>query len=123
MSNSLTTCDERDPFSILYDAIWSLVDAFKPFSDFVRVGNRIRLDDRSRNPIKETIKAGDLPEVILWPFTGDANLHGTSSTTAITRRYRSSSPISRTLSIPSSAPPRARAGSPRACRAACRAAS
>ena len=76
-----------DPFSQVFEGIWTLVEAFAPFSDQVRVGNRIRLDGESRNPIKQNIQHADLPEVILHPGGGDCQLHRNSSQSQVIKRF------------------------------------
>lgn len=76
-----------DPLSLVYEGLWKLVEDFEPFKDAVREGNRIRLDGRSRNPMKANVQAADLPEVILHPQGGESNLHANSSESRLTRRF------------------------------------
>lgn len=76
-----------DPFSVVYEGLWKLVDDFKPFASTVRRGNRIKLDGASRNPTKQNVNTADLPEVTLQPTGGETNIHSNSSQTTITQRY------------------------------------
>ncbi len=55
----------RDPYSTLIDALWMLLDESAEFCALVPPGNRIRFTGRDREPIKEEIGSGDLPEVRL----------------------------------------------------------
>ncbi len=78
---------DLDPLTQTYDYIWELVEGFPPWADAVRVGNRLRLDDTKRDPLKDTLKAADLPQVILLPTDGANNLHSNSSSSVITQNF------------------------------------
>ena len=76
-----------DPLSITYSYLWSLVEAYPPWADMVRTGNRLHLDGNSRNPFKETLKAADLPQVTLLPTDANNNLHSNSSSAVIVQNF------------------------------------
>ena len=77
-----------NPFTLVYDALWSMVEAHPQFLHDVKVGNRIKFNsDVSRDPMKDAIALGDLPEVVLISENGQANMYNTSSTSMITRSY------------------------------------
>lgn len=78
---------ENDPFSQVFSALWAMVEGCQAFTDLVPVGNRIRYDQNSRDPIKAVVQAADMPEVILVSDGLTANLHATSSTSMCIRRY------------------------------------
>lgn len=81
--------DDGNPFEMVYDALWELVDQSVPMSDLVKLGNRIsfnRPDDR--DPLKVQISSNDKPELMLTTEgTSGVNLQSTSSSTMITRKY------------------------------------
>jgi hypothetical protein len=62
-----------DPFTQVHDAIWTMLEAHAGFTALVPRGNRIKFSDSARNatlekvpnrdPMKEKVQAGDLPEV------------------------------------------------------------
>ena len=59
---------EPDLFTQTYDALWKLFECFPAFTSEVEPGNRIKLNKRLRNPIKDVVRAADMPEVILYPI-------------------------------------------------------
>lgn len=68
--------------------LWEMLLDHPRFSRDVKVGNRIRFDsDRDRDPVKEQVQSGDLPEVAIVMQTSSANLHDTSHTSKCVRRY------------------------------------
>lgn len=77
-----------DPFTQVYKALWELAAGFTPFTDLVRLRSRINFaEEGNRAPIKHLIASGDLPEVVLIPAGGVANLHATTTTSTVTKRY------------------------------------
>jgi hypothetical protein len=78
-----------NPFTMVYDALWTLLLRHEGFASLVKPGNRITFgDDATGNPIKRNISSADLPEVVL-AVSGltEGNLHASSSTSKIKRRY------------------------------------
>ena len=76
-----------DPFTLVYNRLWELVEATPEFTDMVKVKNRIKLTGLASDPMKNEVNDGDLPEVIL-SFQGlIGNLHSTSHTTSFDVRY------------------------------------
>lgn len=79
---------EDNPFNMVLRELWAMLEAHPRFSRDVREGNRVKFTkDTDRGAQKPTVQAGDLPEVTIFPETLDGNLHATSSTSRITRRY------------------------------------
>jgi hypothetical protein len=79
---------EDNPFNMVLRELWAMLEAHPKFSRDVKEGNRIRFThDANRDPQKATVQAADMPEVTIFPETLDGNLHSTSSTTRVTRRY------------------------------------
>lgn len=78
----------NDPFSMVYSALWDMIEAHAGFAGLVKVGNRIRFDLDKRGVLKPDVSTADLPEVILTTFGGVVNLIDTSSTSKVTRFYQ-----------------------------------
>lgn len=82
---------ETNPFLQVYDALLALAVAHPLLAEMVRAGNRVTFGTGLANveqPIKEVPAVADLPEIILKSngiVTG--NLHNTSSTSILKRRY------------------------------------
>jgi hypothetical protein len=77
-----------NPFSMVYSELWSILLKHPGFVRDVKLKNRIRFDiPNNRDPLKSAIGAADLPEVMLTVENITANIHDTSHTTKISRRY------------------------------------
>ena len=77
-----------DPFTQVYDKLWTALIAHDKFQTQVRLGNRIDLQsDEAVDPYKDVLQAGDLPEVILRPAAGSVHLRATSNRTLVTQSY------------------------------------
>ena len=79
---------DLDPFTLVYDALWELLDSSARLRELVKAGNRINLnryDDR--HPIKEEVSSADLPELIIIPVSGGETKQ-TSGARIIVQRYR-----------------------------------
>lgn len=77
-----------NPFTLVYDALWTLILRNPNFVNDVKEGNCIKFNSATdRAPKKDTVAAGDLPEVLLVPEAGTANHYNTSSTSAASRQY------------------------------------
>jgi len=60
-----------DPWSQVTHRLWYLLEQNATFLSVVRAHNRIKFNHKSgRNPIKENINDGDVPEVSIEPTTG-----------------------------------------------------
>lgn len=79
-----------NPFTLVFDALWSVLENSPQFSGDVREGNRIKLNKITpRNILKQQIQDSDLPEVILMSAgCGSVGLLTTSSTSRIIKRYQ-----------------------------------
>ena len=73
----------NDPLTLVYEALWELLDASSEFSRLVKLQNRIRFTDSARAPLKPTVTTGDLPEVRLIPVGLILQQGRTSSSTSI----------------------------------------
>lgn len=78
-----------NPFTLVYDALWRLVQQNPAFTESVPEGNRIRYDNPfDRSPVKKNVGAADLPELVLVADTLSANIHATSSSSKVVRQYK-----------------------------------
>ena len=80
------TAGNRDPFTILFDRLWEIVDANPVISELVRPGNKFRFE--TLLGLKETIQHGDLPEIVLFPDSTQQDDFGTSGTNNLSASYR-----------------------------------
>jgi len=79
---------ETDPFTKVYEALWELASSFEPFTNLVTLRNRISFaEEGNRTPVKNLVSTGDLPEVILAPTGGIANLHAATNYSRIAKTY------------------------------------
>lgn len=69
-----------NPFSMIHDAIWELLERRTEFSDLVRHGNRIKYtSDTNRDPEKREVASADVPEVRILPTAWQPHLQRTSN--------------------------------------------
>jgi len=78
----------ENPFNMVLQALWAMLLAHPAFVRDVKENNRIRFDDPSnRDPLKDAVQAGDLPEVAIGTTAATANIMETSSTSMCKRTY------------------------------------
>jgi hypothetical protein len=87
MSN-LDQLANRDPLSLVYAALWDVLESSADFCRLVQPGNRIKFLGTSRDPWKDMLSTADLPEVRIVPAGGAANLHLASNTDRLVQRLR-----------------------------------
>lgn len=77
-----------EPFTLVFDALWTAAESCQSLASLFKLGNRTRLDGDDRNPIKQNVQDSDLPELILSSEgLSAANLHASSCSTDVTHRY------------------------------------
>jgi hypothetical protein len=77
-----------NPFTMVYAAIWRMIEDWPDLDELIKPGNRIKYDSPVvRSPFKEKISTADLPELALVADTVNCNTHQTCSTSRCTRRY------------------------------------
>jgi len=76
-----------DPFTQIYNAIWTILENHDGITKRVRLKNRIKLSGRDPDPYKSTVLDGDLPELLLEPSGGGGFLW-TSSGLQITTTFQ-----------------------------------
>jgi len=80
----MTTYTEN-PFTMVYDALWDMMERNTTLTGLIRKANRIKY--AQANATKPAISDGDLPEIALLSSGGDSNVMNTSSTSSMVRRY------------------------------------
>ena len=76
-----------DPFSLTYQALWTLAEGNSDLASRVKLRNRIRYDRNDRNPEKRVGADADYPELVLVSDGMRGNIHQTSSTSMTVRLY------------------------------------
>lgn len=79
--------ETKDPFTLVYDALWELLEAHEGFTDLVRLRNRVKFSGADRSPIKETISPADVPEVRLVCVGGTPHIQRTSGSSSCTKVF------------------------------------
>lgn len=74
-----------NPFTAIYDALWTMAERNTTLMGLIRKGNRIQYDT-AIGP-KKAISDGDLPELQLLSSGGESNIMNSSSTSKVNRRY------------------------------------
>lgn len=79
-----------NPFTLVFDALWSILENSPQFTSDVKPGNRIHLNlTNLPNALKQQISDSDLPEVILTTAGASSiGLFTTSSTSRIVKQYQ-----------------------------------
>lgn len=76
-----------NPFTQVYNALWTMVSAHKDLDQIVRVGNRIDFGKEERDVWKRNVSTLDVPEIVLVQDATQIKLFNTSSTTMAIREY------------------------------------
>lgn len=77
-----------NPFSLVYAALWDMVDSNVHISHIIQDGNKIRLDSQSENPLKKTVASNaDFPELMLFPASMNVIPYASSNMTRLERNY------------------------------------
>ena len=77
-----------DPFSIVFQALWDMIDASVPLSAMVKPGNKIRFNNNDWAPLKDSVMAADMPELILNSSGSSEAAQINSAGRGITRIYQ-----------------------------------
>ena len=78
---------DTDPFTLVYDALWSMLDSHTDFQELVKKGNMIRFSGKNRDPVKAEISVSDVPEVRLVPMGGTPHLQRTSNSSSVLEKF------------------------------------
>lgn len=76
-----------NPFTMVYDTLWEMVDTHPSLRVLMKEGNRIKFNTPSREPLKDAVAVADLPELILTSDGLSAALYNTTSTSKVVRSY------------------------------------
>lgn len=77
-----------NPFTLIFDGLWALLESNPQFVLDVPSGNRIKYNiPQNRDPFKQQVAVADLPEVVLVCTSAQGFLHNSSSTCRCVRGY------------------------------------
>jgi len=76
-----------DPFSLVYNMLWDVLESHAGFRNAVKIGNRVKLSARNRDPIKTEVSPADLPEVRIIANGITLGLNNTSSSSRMAVIY------------------------------------
>jgi len=76
-----------DPFSLVYDRLWELLESHKGFTDLVKLRNRTKFSGNDRSPLKDEVLAADLPEVRLIVSKLFPHIQRTSSSGSVNMTF------------------------------------
>lgn len=74
-----------DPFSIVHDALWFMIERNPDIQSLVKDKNQIKFDKQSSK--KDQINDADLPELVLLAGGANPGKYDNSSNTSITKGY------------------------------------
>lgn len=80
------TCN-NDPLSLVYTELWNMAEANCGLTNQVKLHNRIRYDQKDRDPEKRNYNDADTPELALMCAGLGGNICNTSSTSMLSTRY------------------------------------
>lgn len=79
--------DATDPLSLVYTALWSMLEAHTALTDLVPIGNRVKYENFLAIPNKDVLQNADVPEVGIAPTGSLYDLQISSSSSRLTERY------------------------------------
>lgn len=82
-----TLPQERDPYSMVYDSLWDMLEARTQITSRVRSGNRVKYSGDNRAPDKDKMLTGDLPEIRISVTKTDVHMNHTSNSTSVMKAY------------------------------------
>ncbi len=80
-----TPTQDFDPFSLVYTALWRMVERNQTLLRYIPVGNRVKFDENS--DAKAIIESGDTPELKLLTGGGTFQGEDNKDRTTINRNY------------------------------------
>ena len=83
--SSLTS--SSNPFTLIYEALWDLLESDTDFTDNVRPANRIKFTSSSRDPRKKALQDADAPYVEIAPSDGNIEFYSTSEAHVFEMQY------------------------------------
>lgn len=76
-----------NPFTIVHDALWAMLESSSEFTDLVPVGNRIKFSGDNSDPLKSQAITTDYPEVRIVPAGGMAHIYRTSNSSSFNQSF------------------------------------
>lgn len=78
----------KDPLTLVYNALWDLLEAWPNFADLVKLGNRVKFTaSDAHEPAKLQLSNADLPEVRVIAEGMTPHIQRTSSSSTVIYRY------------------------------------
>ena len=75
----------NNPFTLVWDGLWTMVERNSILMSNVRKGNRIKFEEQDE--LKRMISDGDLPELSLLSSGAEINIMNSSNTSSCNRKY------------------------------------
>lgn len=76
-----------DPITLVYDALWSILENSDDFTNAVLVGNRIKFSGTNTAPIKEETITNDYPEVRIVSVSSTPHIFRTSNGSSLVKQF------------------------------------
>lgn len=76
-----------DPLSLVYNALWAMLEANADLTSLVKVGNRNKYDKIFKLATKDVLSQADLPEVAIVPSGNSFGIQQTSNGTRVSQLY------------------------------------
>lgn len=70
--------NDKDPFTQVHEALWSMIENWDALAEMVKVGNRVKMTGTARDPLKEQVSTDDVPELRIVPVNGSMGLDVTN---------------------------------------------
>ena len=77
----------RDPISLVYDALWEMLESREALRSMIRLASRIRYTGRDRSPEKSVVNTADLPELRLYPAGTIPHVQRTSNSSSLLKAF------------------------------------
>jgi len=78
----------EDPLTMVYNALWDMLEASSALTSLVPVRNRIKFTGANIEPSKELLNTEDYPQLSIVPVSTTPHLQRTSTESTLLKRYR-----------------------------------
>ncbi len=76
-----------DPITLVYEALWYLLESSPHFTSRVKSGNRMKFIGKNVDPLKDHIRDMDIPEVRIIPTSIEPHMQRTSNSSSMWKRF------------------------------------
>ena len=84
----MTTPVTTDPFTLVYNKLWTYIEADETLVALIKPGNRVKVTGDKQIPIKAIVQDGDMPELVIEPAGGLTQAHFSSTSAQVVQDYR-----------------------------------